>query len=640
MSESKPKIKNDQNPVKIQIQPIQEESKLPLTKIVSMIISLSKEDSVKKAKIIEQSRAVKKLLDKKDYTSSDKTNLRKIFYDSYRDDDYDKEEAIYNAKMEEFGKDPDKKNIKKMTLQKEARDFALFSIIEEKKALLKSYLNADTKTKSRISKSYRSIIELSTKKLKKVSNSKDPLKDEIETILENGDSNPFISVENFEAIIDPENKYQSVSKNKESFIEYLKEKKKDKFKDAFDYCSSVNKNIFIINKKLQETKPKWDRIGKEFTVENVADGVANDWKKLDYNNIDINSHLVNFMNHCVSSINNNVVLNPSVLIELTNIMICILNRIKNLEEISGSVSSGIEAMANLRIEEAKIGFVGKKEIDKRLMLDNYLKKNNKTLYSAEDWKKLSAFQKIKERFQFRDYSLNPPHRQWEELTNEEKKGFLELKIDYINKRIVQIKEIFDKKSKIVALRLYDNLKYYYDKDSFGFKIEIDKNLLNSINMDPKLKEIKNQLDTEWEKASREGSIVNMVYFERKRVKTFGQSAVFFVKKNERQILQKSRKFKNNNNNKFPFLRNNNPGKATGNKQNKSYRGNYNKFKKNNGKFNRYKNTKKKNSYPKKKGFKQKEGFYWAPDNSNNWPVNSNNNNKDNAVESSSPYSNF
>ena len=649
---------NEKDDNELVIQPVLDESKLPLTKIISMIVNLGKEDSVKKARILDQSKAVKKLLDKKDYTAQDKNNLRQLFYDNFTDEDYELEESMYGSMLANLQKDPSYANVKKSTVSKDARELALFAVVDQKKRLLQSYLNANTDIKSKVSKAYATVLNLSDKKSKVVSEKDCPLKSQIETILKNV-KNPFLAKENFDAILDPEGKYENDSKNKQNLIEYLKEKKKEKFKGAFDTVNKVNENIFEINQKLALNNNKWGRIGHEKKIENLNDANPQDWNNLPGDNFDINFHIANFMNHCIESINKDKVLNPSVLLELSNIIICIYNRLTNLEGISATVSHGVQALTTLRIEEAKMGDKGKNVLNKRLILDNFLAKSNKKFYSAEDWKKLSTVEKIKQRFAFKDYSLNPPVKQWNELSIQEKKDFLALKADYINKRIPELKDML-KENNIVALRWYDNLKYYYNKDSRGYLVDIDSELLKDFKMPDDVIKMKEELDKVWEKASREGSIVNHFYFKGSRFNSEGLSANFFVKKNFNKIKKVLEHRKNKNNKKINFSiadiddgnsnknknKNKNDRKNNNNKNKKNNTGNN---KKNNS-GNKNKNRKNNNNKNNNKKSNQRTGQYWSADKSNSWSKVGKANNKpsdnkdvvnnNNNVKNENPFQNF
>ena len=617
----------------IKIQPVTDESKLPLAKIISMIVNLGKNDSVKKAKLIDQSKAVKKLLEKKEYNASDKTNLRQIFYDNFTEDDFEKEEAMTTTTYENFLKDPSNKFKKKNTLMKEAREFALMAIIEEKKALLKTYLNADNTIKSKISKAYAEVVELSSKKSKKAK-SDDPLKDQIELILMNEDKeNPFIPSESFNAIMDPDGNLEKDLKNKEVLVDYLKAKNKDKFKIADNCVDEVNRKLRDLNDKMKIAEGKMSRVEKEKKVEGVSDNNVNGWKALDWKNVDIKFHLINFMNHCVNSINNGKVLNPSCLLELANIIICILNRVENLEALSGSAIKAIISTATLRVQESRLGNIGKKVINEKLRLQTFLNANNKEYFSPDAWEKLSDWEKINHRFAFKDYSLNPNWKQWKNINEEQKKKMIELKIQYLDKRLVEINEMFET-NKLLALRMYDNIKYYYDKDSKGNLIDLDSNWTAGIKMNEETAKIKKKLDEELVKASKEGSIINRVYFEGVKINTEGKDAKYYMKKYRAKVLalvKKKKDSRKNSNTKKDNGQNRNSNRGSRNNVNNrrnNTRKNNNRKNNSNRNFN---NNKNRNNNRRRKSnggnnFKQRSGRSNPNSNQNSWDhVNSNNN---------------
>lgn len=133
-----------------------------------------------------------------------------------------------------------------------------------------------------------------------------------------------------------------------------------------------------MNAAAEAGTAKFERIGKKNDVSLGNDAFANHWAALDEKNFDLRNHLVRFIQHCGKCIKDKTCINPSMLLELSNILICVLNRIESTENIAGKCSQAVKALRDVPKEEAVFGANGTKKVNERLKLNNFLieKKNN------------------------------------------------------------------------------------------------------------------------------------------------------------------------------------------------------------------------------------------------------------------------
>ena len=513
----------------INVQPIKEDSKQSLAKIIGLINNLAKDESVKKAKLIDQSVAVKKLLAKSEYSAQDKTNLRKVFYDQFSDDDYNTEETFFSSYLEEMLKDPKNNRKSKIELNKEAREAALLAVIEDKKMQLNEFLNSDIETKSKISKAYKTFVECSSKKSKRCKNKSEPLKDEIDILLKNDivQETNFISTESFDAIVDPRNDLANKIIDRKDAIEEIKRKKKERMETTLGVVETLNSNIKCVSELLKVSHQMLEqRLNKECDVSQADDSKFDNWTNLPGDNIDILFHTKNFTNKCIKGLKENTG-NGSLMIQLTNIFNTLNNRIINLEKIVSAVANSVVSLGTIRMEEARIGEAGIKKIDDRLRLNSFLNKQGKQFYDVNDWNNLSAAQKIRERFTFKDYSLNPPIKQWKELTDKDKEAFIAEKQKFICTRISALYKAYNENPELhkTIVKYYDNLKFYYNRDSKGRVIDIPEDLYKSIpKPDDNWMKEKQFLEDKWIEASKNNTIFNSVYHEGIKFITNGLAA--------------------------------------------------------------------------------------------------------------------
>ena len=219
-----------------------------------------------------------------------------------------------------------------------------------------------------------------------------------------------------------------------------------------------------------------------------------------------------------------------IVLGIANVLIALNNKIHKITGICNGFINYFAQLERYKTEMAKMGR-NAQNIENRQRVKQDLKTIDNNFVSQEEWDKMSPKEKIQKRFKFTDRSQNPPNYLFKKLSIEEKKTVLKAKKDYRSKRIIELYDL-TKTDQIKAALEYDNIKFYENRDKYGFRIS-DEGLAKEFEDSEEDKQIKEELELNWREQASKKRIFNIVMYNSKRIYSNGKAAEDCIQKKTR-----------------------------------------------------------------------------------------------------------
>ena len=518
LDEKQDKIDNDifQQGFIIQ-QPLNDEK---IKDILVTISKIAKDDTVLKAKTIEKSKAVKGLLDKFDASKAkpaDIKKLKEIFYDDY---DQDREDFLYDGYLKELTEEYSKKGVKraKKDIIKEARAKATSKVLnDERKNVIRVLKNVELKKQVEDVKNTIKVQVVNHK-----NSGPNSINDHINEVnLENVEEIQKIAKEiTWDTSLAEDNYYESrkgeFDDRRNKIISDIRKKKQDKFLKAFSICENLNS--CAANLKIAA-----DNMNKKFSDPSYLkskDSSRAAWNDLAQRDLsDLESALKNYVSACATAADDKGNCdNMGAYIQTAAFGIAALKRINNLEKTVNSLVLTVNALIQQLQMNASLSQADVAKVSKKLA-----QSNDKNFIPYDKWYQMTEFERFSKSFRFKDFCQNPPRAWWNKFSDAEKKRFAAEKVKWMDRRLVELAELFTK-DEDKAARYIDSFFFYHNRDKFGFEIDFSEEIQKALKLDDSSQLIFDDLKERLSTLEEKRLIFNKVLYKNNIVRTKGISS--------------------------------------------------------------------------------------------------------------------
>ena len=467
-----------------QKQELNVDSKESLQKVIDIIGKMTADDEIKKAKLVNKSKAVKKLFKKFQKckaTDPEIAKLKEIFYD---DDDWDEEYATMEALIDQF-KDEEfldrNGNPSKKLKQYAAADQATMIVLTNKRdKLAQIFNNKDsmkkvlTFTKSmsggrvKTNKKKEKFLVIPSSNddagknvpLDKIEEVVNAIAEDTQNVIEEGGikSNPNEIIEKDSDKEDDE----TINKKKE-LAEFFKKKKQDKFKKMFDCIEETDSCLDKLKASVKKLNAGY---AKEQDLKNANDSFKKSWQELmncSFRNVEL--QIKNFMDACYTGADNkNSCNNEGAYLQIAAIAAALNANIKTLIESINSIYNFIDAFNQQWVNFAKFGPNSRFKINQKIIRPKNKKKHQ---IPDEQWNKMSFFEKYEKSWKFGDMTQNVPKMWFLNFSKTEKEKFCKDRFKWRQKRLTELAEKLKNKDKGI-IESIDKFVFYENRDGYGY----------------------------------------------------------------------------------------------------------------------------------------------------------------------------
>jgi len=482
------------------------------------ISRLCEEEDIKAAKEINKTKALRNIVSKfNNIDNVDQKEIDKLKKKICTSADQALEDELYESYVEQITTESNskKENKTKTNIRKEARFLASWTSVKNRLDSIGEMIN----NKDNLVK-----IRNFTKSLGSKSNKGDNKNTVKITLTDKNGTKNNVNLNEINEILDGAEKLQSEINNnqqnnnqqsnanedfrtrKKNIANEFKKKKQDKFNKLFEMieCTKKSLNTLIENstgffKDAKQSKP--------FGIEGYNSGIKKSWEVFrTYDFKDIGFYLKNFIESCENTVNESGFNNSASFVQIGAVLSAIMFHINGLETMMQNI---IDLVNNMNIEKSLLAKFGPNSMVKinQKINESPKKKDNQRFIKAEEWTKLTGFEKFKTSFKFSDFTQNVPLGWWRSFTKEQKIEVLKLQTEWKKKRMVELSELY-KEDPDRYLRYIDTFLFYANRDKYGLVIKIDKELENVIQLDEEDKLILNGLKDILNDASKKGLVFN------------------------------------------------------------------------------------------------------------------------------------
>lgn len=422
---------NDEDVNMFQIQPVDLDNEKGLAKALCSINRLATNDVIKSVKKNEKPKVIKKLFNKFKSGNISRVDLAKLKEAFYEDADYQSEKIHFDSIYNELPNEWYKKNNGKVNEAKKSLDAEIQAasiVLLDKQNLIANIIN-DKDSLNKIIRFSKSLGKkskvINNKKIVEVENDGieeieiDKVDETLEALLNDSGNkinvlkfnNPNIRISNKDKkdeVQDREGNMDGDSNKRKELAEFFRKKKQEKFKKMFELIDLTNENLSKLKNDVSTfNQAKWD---------NSSNAIN---KRL----TDISTILLDIVNY-------------------------------------------IDAFNSQWVNFAKFGPSGRFKINQKIARPE---KNKNQKIPDEQYKKLSAYEKFSNSWNFNDFKQNVPKSWFNQFNEQEKKDFLEKRLDYQKKRITELASKLKSNPEEKDLNnKIDTFLFYRNRDRYGF----------------------------------------------------------------------------------------------------------------------------------------------------------------------------
>lgn len=333
---------------------------------------------------------------------------------------------------------------------------------------------------------------------------------------------------------------------RKTIIEEIKKKREAKLQKVGDVFEKTDSKLKTIKDKISKLKTH----GNDVFFGNNAEVTKKYWLGLANNKADdIDAVWKKYLENMSAQCNGKEFMIGGSFIGQASAMTTLINLVKQLMDIVKDFGEYMELTEERRTQIAKLGNKGF-DIENRNYIKTYDRKNKKNFIPEDEWKKLSPKEKIDKNFKISDKCQNPPNFLFKELFAKEKDEYFEKRKKYREKRLVEIYELM-KTDRTEAVKQYDNLYHYADRDQYGFKIDAPAGgYIEGFKDDDNSNMIKEAIEEVWIDESKKKRVFNVVLVNRRPIPSNGVCSKFLKYNRFRSGGFRNNNFRNQNNKQF------------------------------------------------------------------------------------------